>query len=202
MACSARSSTKFPRIHRFTRCRPCARPESRKASAGLLDILLGGSGRRGLQQLGIKTARVQQLFMVATLHNFASAQDQDLIGISNCPQAVRDDKTGAARHQSLQGLLNQRLGPGINAGRRLVENENGRVFQERSCDANALLFSDAELNATLADLSVVTARQPGDKFMTVCSRRSGKQFRAAGIKLTVQNILTHGAVEQKALLTN
>ena len=99
--------------------------------------------------------------------------DKDLIGRADGAEAMGDDKAGAVGHEALEGFLDEPFGGGIDAGGGLVEDQNGRVFQERAGDADALFFTDAELDAAFADAGVVAVRQAGDELVTIGGARGG-----------------------------
>ena len=71
--------------------------------------------------------------------------------MTNRAEPVRDDDAGALDEQSLEGLLDLAFGLGIDAGGGLVEDEDGRVFQQCAGNGDALFLADAELDAAFAD---------------------------------------------------
>ena len=62
--------------------------------------------------------------------NLTVVDDQDLIGIADCAQAVGDDKTGAPLHQPQERLLDACFGACVNAARCFVENQDARVGED------------------------------------------------------------------------
>jgi hypothetical protein len=81
-------------------------------------------------QVVVKPFFCQQFVVIATLDDFPVFDDQQFTGLANRTQAVSDDETGAAFHEAQQRLLNARLGTGVYATGRLVENEDAGVCQD------------------------------------------------------------------------
>ena len=88
-------------------------------------------------------------------------------------QPVRDREDRAPRDQSFERLLDLPLRLRIDAARRLVENENARIVQDRARDRNALSLAARERVSPLADDGVVTLSQLADE--VVCISRLGRR---------------------------
>ena len=52
------------------------------------------------------------------------------VGVTDGAETVGDDEAGAYFHQCEQGLLDTRLGAGIDAAGSLIQNENGWIGQD------------------------------------------------------------------------
>ncbi len=80
----------------------------------------GRCGRRvfvlDAMQLGIDAAEGHQFVVGAFLDHHAVLQHDDLVGVAQRAQAVRDHDHGAALHQPLQALDHQALGLGVEGG--------------------------------------------------------------------------------------
>ena len=70
--------------------------------------------------------------MIALFDNFATVDDQHLIGITDGAQAMRNHKARAPFHQAQQRTLDAHFGAGVDTARRLVENQNPRISQNRT----------------------------------------------------------------------
>ena len=68
---------------------------------------------------------------------------------------MSDDDGGAPLEQLEQGILDYELGIGVDTRRGLVQDEDTRIGDESSGQADELPFSHRELLATLANLCVV-----------------------------------------------
>src|SRR5262249_56365268 len=82
-------------------------------------------------------------------------------------KAMRDGKGGAAFDQARDGILNLFLSVGIDRGGGLVKNQDARVVQDCSRDADALPFAAAECLAAFADLCVIAVGLLDDEVVRV-----------------------------------
>ena len=68
-------------------------------------------------------------------------QHDDPIGILDGGQSMGDDQCRSILHQFLQRILDAALRPGIQRRGRFVENQYGRILQERSTDSDPLALT-------------------------------------------------------------
>ncbi len=66
-------------------------------------------------------------------------------------QPVRDHERRASAHEVLERALDERLGLGVERGRRLVEQQHPRVAHERARDREPLALAARQARAALAD---------------------------------------------------
>ncbi len=92
----------------------------------------------------VEAALGQQLLVAALLDDLAVAHHQNQVRIADGAQPVGHHKAGAALHELIEGLLDQHLRAGIDAGGRLVQNQHGRQGQHHTGDAQELLLSAAD----------------------------------------------------------
>ena len=67
------------------------------------------------------------------------------------------------RHQHAQRVADQQLGLGVDARRRLVEDQDARIERQRARERQQLLLADRQRRAALGDRRRVAARQPLDE---------------------------------------
>ena len=121
-----------------------------------------------LTELGVQSLRTgQQLLVRAMLHHLPAVEHINTMRMPHGAQSVGNDKTRPPLHQAVERLLNLPLGFGIDAGRRFIEQENRRVFQQGARDADALFFTHAEPHAALADFGFQLLGQALDKFFGI-----------------------------------
>lgn len=96
-------------------------------------------------KLGVKTVFREQAFVIALLDDLAVPHHKNDVRVADRRQPVRDNETGLARHQFVEGRLNLELRAGVDIGRRFVENQHRRVDQHDSGDAEQLLLPLAEV---------------------------------------------------------
>src|SRR5438128_11389101 len=84
---------------------------------------------------------------------------------------VRHQEGRAVLHQALDRLQDDGLGPYVDGARRLIEDEDRRVLQERARERDALSLASGKLRPALPDRRLVAARQANDEI--VRARRLG-----------------------------
>src|SRR5690606_29352697 len=89
-------------------------------------------------QPGVEAAGLQQAFVGAVLHDAAAVDDEDPVGVADGAEPVGDDEAGPPLHQPLQRLLDEAFALDIECARRLIENQDPRVLQDRAGDADPL----------------------------------------------------------------
>ena len=88
-------------------------------------------------------------------------------------QAMRDDERGAIAHELHQRLLDAALGFVVERRGGFVEDQDGRVLEQRARDRDALPLAAREQRAAIADLGVEALRQLGREFVDIRGRRRG-----------------------------
>jgi hypothetical protein len=110
---------------------------------------------------GVMAVLGQQCRVRASLDDAASVDNQDLVGIDDCREAMRDHHARLLPPwpPSERSELCEDLGlcERVNGGGRLVAEEDGRIAEQRAADGDALLLPARELQATLAHDGVVPA---------------------------------------------
>mgnify|MGYP001046906063 CR=1 FL=1 len=94
-----------------------------------------------MDEILINTGLFHQLLMSAMLRDPSVADDQNLVGVLDGVQTVGDDQQGLTLYQLRDGLLNVALVVGVHTGGRLVQNDNGSVFQNAAGDRDALFLT-------------------------------------------------------------
>src|SRR5215211_2653501 len=142
--------------------------------------------------------------MAAALGDAAFLYGEDEIRAPDGAQAMGDDDARPAREQRGQGLLDDRLRAGVYVARRLVQDEDPRVRQDRPGEREQLALALAERPSTLAQNRVVAFRKSSDEAVGVDHTGSGLDLltrRRRGIAgATVTDVLRDGAREQEGLL--
>ena len=92
------------------------------------------------------------------------------------------------------------LRPDVDRRRRLVEDEDARIGEERARERDELPLAERELEAALADLGVVAVRQLGDEAVGADSRRGGLDLGPGGARTAERDVVRDRAGEEEALL--
>ncbi len=141
-----------------------ARDRGRDGSVGILLKLQA-------VERGVAAAAAQQLLVAAGLDDLARLDHQDAVRVHDGGEPVRDHDGGAALAELGDRLLHVPLGFGIERGGRFIEQDDGRVLDQRARDGDALALAAGELGAVLADRRVVVAREGHDEVMRVRGAR-------------------------------
>ena len=83
--------------------------------------------------------------MIAALNNAPPFQDEDLVGVNDGGETVGDDQAGAVLSGELDLGLDGLFGDRVERGGGLVEDQNGRIFEQGAGDGDALFFTPGEL---------------------------------------------------------
>ena len=125
--------------------------------------------------------------MRALFHDAALGQHDHTVGVFDGGQPVRDHQRGAVVHEFLQRRLDQAFGLGIQRRGGFIQNQNGRVLQQRARDGNSLAFSTRKALPALSHVRIIAVRKFDNKVVRVCGAcrgdfRFGRQerFRAGG----------------------
>ena len=129
-----------------------------------------------------------------------SIHDDDAVGFLHGRQAVRDDDRRAPCHQLLERLLHEQLARGVERARRLVEQQNRRILENRACDRDALPLSARQPHAALAEERVVALRQRAQELVRFGGTRRGFDLGVAGIGPAVADVLARRRAEQHGVL--
>jgi hypothetical protein len=89
-------------------------------------------GKLPAVQLGIQAARGQELVMGSVFADLALVDDQDLVGLADGGQPVRDNQRGAAGQRGFERPLNGQLGLGVQVGGGLVQDDDRRRLEPYS----------------------------------------------------------------------
>ena len=69
-------------------------------------------------------------------------------------QAVRNDQRGAVGGEALDGFLHSQFRFGIKRRRGFIQNKNGRIFIERTCNREPLALATGQLHGVVAEHGV------------------------------------------------
>src|SRR5467141_1973904 len=147
-------------------------------------------------QAGIDAAGGQQFVVGALLRDTTILQDDDLVGIADGAQAVSNGDDGAPLHEAFERLHHQPLRLGIERRSGLVEDEDGRVADDRARDADALPLATGERLASFAQQGVVTHGHPGDEPVRVRELRGLDDLFIAGAGPPEGDVLPHRGAKQ------
>src|SRR3979411_356629 len=101
---------------------------------------------------------------------------------------MRDGDDGPAAHQAVQRPSHRLLRLAVERRSCLVEQQGGRVLQERTRDADALALTRRKLHAAVADNRCDTLRQTLDEGAAIGRQQRLKYLRIGGVRTSVADI--------------
>src|SRR3546814_2113167 len=115
---------------------------------------------------------------------------------------ISDWSSDVCSSDLVERRLDRRLGAAVERARRFVEDQDRRVFQQRSRDRDTLLLAARQLEPALADLGLLPLRQQRDE--TVDRRALGRRrnLLRARIGTAIGDVVADRIVEQHRVLRN
>ena len=127
-------------------------------------------------------------------------EDDDPVGALHGGQPVGDDDRRPAAHRRFQRCLHDPLAFGVETAGRFVEQQQGRVLEDRAGDGDALPLAAGQANATLTDESGIAFRQPVHEFVDEGGSRGGTHLFVAGLGPAVADVVGNAAREDHCFL--
>ena len=121
--------------------------------------------------------------MVARLDDLSMADDDNLVSIPDCAQAVGDDDDGLATVERVEVLHDGSFVVGIKGVRRLVKEDVVWILVHRTGDEDTLPLSLAQSHAVMAYLRVVLPNEMLT-LMEICSN-SHRRMKSMAVRLKV-----------------
>ena len=115
----------------------------------------------------------EQVRVGAALDDAAALEHDYQIGAADRGEPVSDDERGAVAYDLGEGPLDLVLGADVDAGRRVVEDQNGRVEQQGPSNGEPLPLAPGQRYPALADQRVVAAGQAVDEVVQLRDSRRG-----------------------------
>ena len=127
-------------------------------------------------------------------------EDDDAVCQAHRRQAMCDDQGCTSRGGPLQRVDNGLLGGRIQAARRLIKDQNGRVSQNRARDGDPLFLSAGEAATSFRHRSLVAFRESRNKLVGIGRYCGGNDRLIAGIGTAKGNVFADGATEEQRVL--
>src|SRR5437764_8572594 len=191
----ATAAVQAPR--RYTDGRPSPSRSPSRSPSGLAPIHVVAVLLR--EQPGEDAARVSQLLKGAVFDNAPLVQDDDLVDVAQRAQPMRDREHRAPLDQRLQGMHDLGFGLHVQAGRRLIQDQDRRVAQDGARDGQALPLAAGEVLALLAHPRLVALGQRQDRLMDVGVFGRIHNLVVTGAGAPNGDILPDGAFEEYRL---
>ena len=111
-----------------------------------------------------------------------------------------DHERGAALHHSIESGVDLGFGDRIECAGRLIQDQDWRIFQQRTRDRQALTFAAGEHAAAFAGIGFEFQVTALDEVERLCALGSRAQFLVGGVGLADAQVLRNRAVEQQRFL--
>ncbi len=113
---------------------------------------------------------------------------------------MRDEDRCLAAQEGAERPDHQLAGVGIEAGGGLVEDQEGRLADERAGDRDALALAAGEVRPSLAEQRVVPRREFGNEVVGVGQLGCGDNLIPGGVGDAVPDVVRDGATEEDGVL--
>ncbi len=133
--------------------------------------------------------------MRAEFDDVAVVQDGNLISIAHGGNTVRDKNCGAALHYFPQMVQNFVFGMRVDAGERIIENQDARVADQSSRNSGTLLLATGKRDAALTNHGGVAFRKTFDVGGNVGRVRRIVNFLVAGGLNSERNVFPYVVTE-------
>ena len=141
--------------------------------------------------------------MGTLFHDATAVEHDDHVRFLDGRQAVRDHQRGASPHHFFQRRLDVPLRGRIQSGRRLVENQHGRVFEQCASDGDPLALAPRQQQPVVAHDCVEAIRELVDECISMGSNDGVADFlRRALDEGPIRDVAFQGVVEQHYILSN
>lgn len=120
-----------------------------------------------IAQLPVLPARRVEFAVCAALNDAAMLHHADLVAVLYGAQAVCDNDAGAPFKHLEERLLHQAFALGVQGAGGLVQDQDRWVLEHGASDAQALFLATTKAVATIADVGLVAAFEPGDKVVRI-----------------------------------
>lgn len=138
--------------------------------------------------------------MAAQLDDAPVIHHGDAVGAAHGGKPVGDDDGGASLAQFIECLLDMRLGHAVQGARRLIQDENGRVFEEDARNGDPLLLPAGKHGAALTHVGLEALRHPADILVDLRPPGGLGHLLVGRIGAAVADIIGHAARKEENIL--
>ena len=138
--------------------------------------------------------------MFPTLNDLSVFEHEDLVGALNGREPMRNHEGGATRAQRSEPVPNMLLGFRVQARRRLVQEQDLGVGENRARDRNALPLASRQAHAAFTHHRLVLVREAFNELVTVGHACHRPDLPSRGTRLCERDVVDDGTVEQEIVL--
>lgn len=149
-----------------------------------------------VEEIGVNAFLRGKLFVRALLYDMSTGKNEYLIGVPHGFQTMCNHNNSLIVRKRADRLLQLRFIFGIDARRRLVEDNDRRVLEHGAGNGNTLLFSARKRRTSFAHLRIITVGESRDKFVAAGGFSGGDDFFVRGVGFSEFDIVFDRVVEQ------
>src|SRR5215207_1358747 len=153
-----------------------------------------------LVDLAVDRARPEQLLVRTSRRDPTVVEHDQLVGEGEGREPVRDDDRRPALHRLAEPGADPRLGRGVDARGRVVEDQDSRLEDQRARDRDPLSLTAGERDPALPDHRVVALRQFGDELVRLREPRGAFDLLVGRAWPGERDVLAHGRGEEERVL--
>lgn len=116
-----------------------------------------------------------QSFMRASFLHFSLLDDNDIICLLDGLESMSDDDDGAVLKESIKGLGDLLFGEGVKCTGGLIEEDDGRIFEENLGNGESLFLSATQPDSPFTNLGIKSLLEIEDK-VTVGKTKGFDEF--------------------------
>ena len=132
--------------------------------------------------------------------DLALLEDEDLVGRDQRREAMGNDDQRPAGGDARNVGVDDRLAFGVEGARRLVEDEDARIDDQRPGDGQPLALPAGKVRRAFVDVGLVAARQPVDELLGAGEPRRPHHVLEGRIGPRRGDVVADRAAEQEVLL--
>ncbi len=140
--------------------------------------------------------------MRAALHDPALVENDDPIRAFHRGQPVCNHQRRAALHQDAEFVLHAPLRLVVERRGGLIQDENGRILEQRACDGYPLPLSAGKILPAVRQGGIESLRLLRHELQDVGRARRGFHFRLRFVDGIEGDVVAYGVVEQNHILTD
>src|SRR6201997_4520888 len=148
----------------------------------------------------INVAALEQLVMPTAVVHSAALENQYRVGVYQYGETVRDDNDSAAFGNPQQIGIDYCLAFGVERARRLIEDQDPRITDQRAGDRQSLALTAGQVGGALLDSGFIATRQMFDKFLRASQARGIDDLLKGRIRLCCSDRFADCAAEQEIIL--
>ena len=138
--------------------------------------------------------------MRALVDQAALVEHEDAVGVANGSEAMGDDEGRSPLHQPLEGDMHQPFAFGVEGARRFVEQQDGRILEQRAGNRQPLLLPAREHDAALPHDRIVALLKRHHEIVDQRILGRGEHLGEGRIGAAESNVLGNRAGEDRRFL--